>query len=181
MRNHRLFRRAIRVATVMAVAAGTTLATWSPAQATPVYVRINAGLSPQVNLAIHVPSTANGAQPVLRQFTNATTGQWEIRPVGDPSFGALQFKNRYSHQCLASRYFGPVPLPGTTIPRAVSQEVCDSSDLRQRWIRTQDPILPVWRVLNMGSFLALAAPSAGTGVVENYVDEYDTRQMWQMW
>jgi hypothetical protein len=181
LRNHRLLRRAISVATVMAFAAGTTLAIWSPAHATtPVYVRINAGPSPQINMAIHVPSTANGAQPVLQPFNYGTSGQWEVLQVGNGTSGELRFKNRYSQQCLAARYLAPMP-PGTATPGAIIQTICNSSDQRQWWARVQDPVLPIWRILNRGSNLALAAPNAGTGVIETGTDLSDTQQMWQMW
>jgi hypothetical protein len=179
MRNHRLIRRAVGVAAIVAVAAGTMLATSAPVQATaPTYFRINAGLTPQVNLAIHITTTANYAQPVLQPFTGTTHGQWELVPRG--GIGFFQLKNRYSHQCLSGRFVGPPP-PETIVPGPVFQHVCDATDIRQYWLRNQDPVLPVWRVVNFGNLLALSAPAAGTGVVEAIPSTTDTKQMWQMW
>jgi hypothetical protein len=173
MRKHHPIHRLAGVAAAAAVTAGAMLAASSPAHAAATtYVRINAGPSPQVNLALHVPSSANGAQVVLQPFNNATAGQWEIIPTGAIA-GAIQVKNRYSHQCLSGQW----PLYGDL----VVQDVCNGSDLRQQWIRTQDPVLPVWHMLNVGNIKSLSAPNAGAGVVSAYPSGSDTKQMWQMW
>ena len=176
MPTHHLSRRLVGVATTALAVAGITLAASSPGHATTTttttYVRINAGPSPLVNMAIHVPSSANGAQALLQPFNNATAGQWEIIPVGSV-VGAIQFKNRYSHQCLRSQ----APLYGDS----VVQDVCNIHDPRQFWIRTQDPVLPVWHVFNLGNVRYLAAPNVGVGTVTASYSATDTKQMWQMW
>ena len=144
----------------------------APAHATThTYVRINNGDQNWVNMAIHVPSAAIGAQAVVQPFdpNNAAKGQWEKLDV--PSIvGAFQFKNRFSGLCLRGQYV----LYGSR----VVQDVC-GTDLRQYWLLTMDRL--IWTMQSVGNGWFLAAPSVGIGVVTANNVPTDPNHWWQMW
>jgi hypothetical protein len=166
MHQRHLFRRLAGVTMTAAVAAGLMLAMSAPGHATPaptVFVVIKAGPLPQSTMSIHVTSTQNNEQVVLQQSVNHSKGQWEPIPAGPGVWGAVQFKNRYSHQCLKPlTFFSGAP---------VVQAVCDINAPDQWWIEVDDPTLPASRFLNALTFNYLTASNssfvAGTRIVQS--------------
>lgn len=157
---------------VVAASVVSVVSSAAPAHATThTWVRINHGDDSRVNLSIHVPSAAIGAQAFLQPFdpNHADRGEWEKLDV--PSIvGAVQFKNHYSGLCLRGQYV----LYGTR----VVQDVC-ASDLRQYWLLSMDRI--IWTMQSVGNGWFLAAPTAGNGVITANSVPGDPNRWWQMW
>jgi hypothetical protein len=107
---------------------------------------------------------------------NAYNMQWKLTTVAANTY---TIRNRYSNQCLDTENG-----ISTTAGTPVVQRSCDGT-LSQRWIRTQDPTLTIWRIQNDWSRFYLGVEngslSSGAGFIQSVYLPNNTSRMFQMW
>jgi hypothetical protein len=152
MPKHHLVQRlaglVVAAAVTTAVTVTATLATPSPAQAGPDWIRINAFHSNLV-ATIPAPWTTNNLVAEQQPYSvNARNGHWQ--KVAVPSAPEMvQFVNRKSAQCLGLGV--AVFTPGEVI----DQNPCNASDPTQWWYLEQDPLQAAYRIYNGASWMAM--------------------------
>lgn len=166
-----------RLALAVAIAAGGVLAVATPASATlgdweriSVY---NSGLVATVPW----PWTANDLQVETQPYgAMAYNGQWKLTAAAGNTY---TIENRYSHQCLDLENGA-----STVVGSPVVQRPCDGTQ-SQRWVRTLDPVLPIWRISNSYSGLYLGIENgsalAGAGFMQSNYAPNNASRMFQIW
>jgi hypothetical protein len=166
-----------RLLLAVAVAAAGVLSFSTPAGATTgSWERISAYNS---GLVVTVPSpyTTNDLQTEIQPYgAMAYNGQWMFTDAGG---GTYTIQNRYSNQCLDVENG-----LSTVVGSPVVQRPCDGTQ-SQRWVRTLDPIHPVWHISNFYSGLFLGvdggSSSAGAGLIQGRELPNNTSRMFQVW
>ena len=166
----------VRLAVAAAVASGGMLAVSTPASAAVTYQRISVYNSGLV-AAVPSPFTTNDLQLETAVYgVNAWNGQWSLTSVGADTY---TFENRYSHQCLDTENGNSL-----TAGTPVVQRPCDGTQ-SQKWVRTLDAVLPIWRISNVWSGLYLGvengSASEGAGFIQANYAPNNTSRMFQMW
>jgi hypothetical protein len=180
VKHHRLQRlvgRVVAGAVVVATSIVVTLATSSPAQAGPTWIRLNAFHSNLV-AAVPTPFTTNNLVIWQQPYgIGPHNVQWRMLDVPNAP-GMVQFENRQSRQCLALGV--AVFTPGTV----VDQNTCNASDPTQWWYLEQDPSQPAYRIYNGASWMALTVENASVVAGARFVEQPfggTANQLVQIW